>query len=108
MTISTTLFHTLEELRIYVNKMLCERDHLVMDAFPLTQRMLVQKDKPCGMYFCLHGPRSVKFSAIWDALRNVVLFYGASGERFHMTKLMNGSQLAMVWNQSSERPSQRA
>jgi hypothetical protein len=93
MTIRTTLFRTLEELRGYVNQVLCEQDQLEPDAFPLTQRLLLQKDRPCGMYYCLHGPRQVRFSAVWDAVRNIVLFYGASGERFQMTKLLEAPEL---------------
>jgi hypothetical protein len=104
MTISTTLFRTLEDLRQYVYRMLCEPDRLELHAFPLTQRMLVKNQKPCGMYYCLHGPRAVKFSAVWDAIRNVVIFYNAAGERFHLTKLMEGPVLAPVY---SERAAKR-
>lgn len=85
---------SLDELRNYVNQTLCQRDHLEMGAFHLTEKLLLRRDEPCGMYFCLHGPRSVKFSAIWDALRNVVLFYGSSGERFLTAHLAQGPQLA--------------
>jgi len=53
----------------------------------MTERLLLRAGRPCGMYFCLHGPRSVKFSAIWDAGNNAVLFYGATGERFYRTSL---------------------
>ena len=49
--------------------------------------------KPCGMFFCLHGPRSVKLTAIWETQRNTVLFYGSSGERFHKIQLMQAPQL---------------
>ena len=94
MTITTTLFRTLDELRLYIYRMLCEPDRLELHAFPLTQRVLVRNDRPCGMYYCLHGPRAVKFSAIWDAVRNVVIFYNATGERFHLTRLMEGPALA--------------
>jgi len=88
MTISTTLFRTLADLRQYVWRILCEPDQLELHAFPLVERMLVRNSEPCGMYFCLHGPRAVRFSAIWDAVRNVVIFYNAAGERFHLTRLM--------------------
>ena len=54
----------LSDLRDYVNQILCEHNQLETDAFPLTERILVRAGKPCGMYFCLHGPRAVKFSAI--------------------------------------------
>jgi len=97
MTMSTTLFRTLDELRLYVYRILCEPDRLEPQAFPLTQRMLLKNQQPCGMYYCLHGPRAVKFSAIWDAVRNVVIFYNAAGERFHLTKLMEGPALAPAY-----------
>ncbi|MHA1564418.1 MAG: hypothetical protein ACTSX7_03805 [Alphaproteobacteria bacterium] len=53
----------------------------------MTERILVRGGKPCGIYFCLHGPRSTKFSAIWETDRNRILFYGSSGERFLKTQL---------------------
>jgi hypothetical protein len=90
----TASFHSLEELRDYVNQTLCSREHLEPNAFPLSERLLVQRDKPCGMYFCLHGPRAVKFTAVWDAVRNLVMFYGATGERFQTTRLMHAPPLA--------------
>jgi hypothetical protein len=93
MTIRTTLFHTLEELRRYVIQVLCEQDELEPDAFPFTERLLLKNNRPCGMYYCLYGPRQVRFSAVWDAVRNIVLFYGASGERFAMTKLIEAPVL---------------
>jgi hypothetical protein len=50
-------------------------------AFELTEKVLRRQAGLCGMYFCLHGPRSVKFIAIWETDRNTVLFYGSGGER---------------------------
>jgi hypothetical protein len=40
------------------------------------------------MFFCLHGPRSVRITAIWEAARNVVLFYSSTGERFATQQLV--------------------
>ena len=74
---------TLNDLRAYVNKVLCDQEQLVIGAFQMTERLLVRRGKPCGMYFCVHGPRSVKISAVWDSVSNAVLFYGSTGERFH-------------------------
>lgn len=87
---------TLDELRAYVNETLCGFDHLELDAFPLTERILVRGDKPCGIYFCLHGPRSVKFSAIWETDRNTILFYGSNGERHQKTQLVQAPNLELV------------
>jgi len=85
-----TRFHqidNLDELREYVNETLCDYYQLQIDAFHLTQRVLRRGGRPCGIYFCLHGPRAVKFTAIWESDRNQVLFYGATGERFQRTQL---------------------
>jgi hypothetical protein len=83
----------LNDLREYVNEILCEHNELEIDAFPLTQRILVRAGKPCGIYFCLHGPRAVRFSAIWETHRNTVLFYGSTGERFHKIQLVQAPNL---------------
>lgn len=73
----------LDDLRSYINRVLCDQEQLVLGAFRMTERLLTRGGRPCGMYFCVHGPRSVKISAVWDALTGAVLFYGSSGERFH-------------------------
>lgn len=87
------LAETLEDLRDYVTDTLCQIDQLEYGAFPLTERLLLRGGAPCGLYFCLHGPRAVTFVAIWDAALNLVLFYGANGERFQRTKLLAGPPL---------------
>ena len=87
-----TRFHqidSLDELREYVNETLCDHNELKLDAFQMTERVLRRGDRPCGIYFCLHGPRAVKFTAIWETDRNQVLFYDARGERFQKTQLLN-------------------
>lgn len=89
----------LHDLRDYVNQTLCESFELQTDAFQMTQRVLRRGGKPCGMYFCLHGPRAVKFIAIWETDRNCILFYGPGGERFMKTQLLEAPELA-----SSEPP----
>ena len=76
-----------EGLRFYVQQMLCELNELEVGAFPMTERILVRRGAPCGMYFCLHGPRSVKLTAIWETDRNTLLFYNSTGERVCKTQL---------------------
>lgn len=78
---------SLDELREYVNETLCDHHQLQVDAFRMTERVLRRGGRPCGIYFCLHGPRAVKFTAIWETDRNQVLFYDATGERFLKTQL---------------------
>ena len=75
------------ELRTYVNETLCHCHHLETDAFPLTERPLLRRGRPCGILFCLHGPRQVTYTAIWESVTNSVLFYGASGQRLHKARL---------------------
>jgi hypothetical protein len=93
LTICPVTIESLHELREYVNEVLCQHHQLERDAFPLTERILVRSDRPCGIYFCLHGPRQVKFSAIWETEHNTVLFYGSTGERFHKTQLVQAPRL---------------
>ena len=83
----------LYDLRQYVHNALCEQNELVSGAFSMTERILVRGKKPCGMYFCLHGPRSVKLTAIWETDRNRILFYGSNGQRLHKTQLTAASRL---------------
>ncbi len=83
---STTILN-LADLRDFVRQALCQYDQLLPGAFPMTERLLVRAGKPCGLYFCLHGPRAVKMTAIWETERNTILFYGPDGERYHTTHL---------------------
>ena len=78
----------LDALRDYVNKTLCNREQLEIDAFEMTERILVRGSRPCGIYFFLHGPSAVRFSAIWETDHNTILFYDANGIRYHQTQLI--------------------
>lgn len=96
MVTSSPVIQTLDELRDYINKTLCQHNQLEVGAFQLTERILIRADRPCGLYFCLHGPRAVKFSAIWETQHNTVLFYGSTGERFHKVQLVEAPRLEMA------------
>ena len=93
---SSPVIQTLHELRDYVNNILCQHHQLEVGAFPLTERILIRADRPCGIYFCLHGPRAVRFSAIWETQRNTILFYGSTGQRFHKIQLVEAPRLDLV------------
>ena len=84
---------TVQELKTQIHQVLCQYEKLEVGVFPMTETVLKRRRKPCGMYFCLHGPRSVKFTAIWEADSNTVLFYGASGERFLKVQLAGKPEL---------------
>lgn len=81
---------SLDDLSDYVNETLCYHEQLETGCFQLTQRTLYRGDRPCGIFFCLHGPRQVKLTAIWASDRNVIFFYGATGERYHTVSLSEG------------------
>ncbi len=83
----------LQTLRDYVNETLCQRFELQTDAFRLTQRVLLRSGQPCGMFYCLHGPRAVKFTAIWETDSNRVLFYSPTGEGVQKTQLLSAPNL---------------
>jgi hypothetical protein len=91
----TTCNHlqSLDNLREYVNETICNHEQLEIGAFQMTERILVRGEQPCGIYFCVHGPRQVKITAIWETDHNTILFYGASGERFFRTKLTEAPKL---------------
>lgn len=84
---------SVHDLREYVNTTICSHNQLQEGVFSLTERMLLRGGKRCGIYFCLHGPRATKFTAIWDMDRNQVLFYGSRGEKFLKAQLIDSPQL---------------
>lgn len=64
-----------------IERRLCEIGNLVSGQFPMTSRPLIRAGKPVGNYFCVHGPRSVKLTAIHDIRDNQIIFYGSDGVR---------------------------
>lgn len=74
---------TLEALRGFVQKTICDRNQLPLSMCQVHEKILLRYGKPCGLYFTVGGPRTVQFSAIWDADRHTILFYGCNGDRFH-------------------------
>jgi hypothetical protein len=87
---------SLSDLRNYVHQILCVQNELEPNAFPMTERILMRSGSVCGLYFCLHGPRSVKLSAIWETQCNRVLFYGSTGERICKVQLVEAPRLDPV------------
>ena len=85
--------HDLNDLRDYVQQTLCDHNELEIGAFQMTERILIRSGAPCGLLFCLHGPRNVRLLAIWETDRNTILFYGSSGERQHRSQLISAPQL---------------
>lgn len=77
----------LESVRKQVRARLAELGHLEEHAFPMTERVVVRSGQPCGIYFCMHGPRSVKLTAVADLQKKQLLFYGSDGQRAEQTDL---------------------
>jgi hypothetical protein len=86
--------NNLNELRNYVHQTLCDQHDLEPGSFRVTERILVRGKQPCGIFFCLHGPRSVTLTAIWETDRNTILFYNSSGERAGKAQLVQAPSLA--------------
>lgn len=84
----------LNDLRQFVHLALCEQNDFEPGAFQFSERVLLRSGRPCGLFFCLHGPRSVRLTAIWETDRNTVIFYGSTGERRAKAKL-NG-ELSLI------------
>jgi hypothetical protein len=85
---------TLDDLRDYILETVCEQHHFESASLLLTERLLVRAGRPCGIYFCLSGPRSVRFTAIWETQHNTILFYGATGQRLRKIELRAASALS--------------
>jgi hypothetical protein len=82
--------HTLDDLRQFIHKTLCEKENLLADQFTMTEVRLTRQNEPCGLQFSLRGPRNVRLGAIWAADRNVVYLYDARGERYSKLRLTKG------------------
>ena len=76
-----------ETLCSTVEKRLCDLGHLVDNQFPMTQREVMRAGKTVGVYFCVHGPRSIKLTAICDFTKSTIIFYGSDGIRRESMKL---------------------
>ena len=90
---SSKSVQSVEELRRYVAEALGSLGTLKADQFELSQQMLYRAGRPCGLHFCLHGPRQLRLNAIWETDQNTVLFYGSCGRRLHRTKLVKAPPL---------------
>ena len=85
--------HNLEDLRRYITETLSRFELLRPESSHLSLRLLTRSGKPCGVYFCLHGPRAVRLTAIWETDANTILFYDSRGKRVGKTRLITASKL---------------
>lgn len=85
--------NNLVQLRQFVSRTLCHLNDFEEGIFQITERILVRYGKQCGILFCLHGPRSVRLTAIWETVTNSVIFYGSTGEKICRTALESQPEL---------------
>ena len=78
---------TFEALKAYVLKILCARDRLDPEQTVLGEFLILQSGKPCGVFFQVHGPRSLRTHAVWSSKENRILFYDSTGVRFAEARL---------------------
>jgi len=81
----------IEKLRKLVSKVLCKQNDFEEGIFQITERLLKRGQDSCGIFFCLHGPRSVKLTAVWECEKNSIRFYGSNGEKFKTITLESGN-----------------
>jgi hypothetical protein len=94
MQLTRAEFHDFSQLRQFVSCTLCQQNDIELGVFQVTERVLTRRGRPCGIFFCLHGPRSVKLTAIWETERNTIRFYGSTGHKFQTTKLETSPTIA--------------
>lgn len=88
---------SVDDLRTFISEMLCARENLVQEQFPITESLLRRGAEPCGLQFQLFGPRSIRLGAIWTADHNQIYFYAANGERYLKLTLKH----RLSWQQPS-------
>jgi hypothetical protein len=73
--------YELNALRDFVQHELCSRNQLIPNAFPMSERVVSKSGGACGIFFCVHGPRSVRLTAVYDVCRQEIHFYDSNGRR---------------------------
>ncbi len=68
-------------IREIVEEEICNQNQLLPKAFPLTEKLLRKQGNACGVFYCLHGPRSIRLTAVLDIESARVLFYDSTGQR---------------------------
>lgn len=95
MSLGECQLNNLDELRRFVYDTLCNFESLEPGAFHMSEQVLFRGPQACGMHFCLHGPRAVMFTAIWETRRHTILFYDSTGRRFQKTQLVATPKLEL-------------
>lgn len=70
------------ELRQHVRRTLCEIEQLEPETHAITESVLQRGGAPCGVLFCVFGPRQVRLTAVWEFDQDVIRYYDSAGARF--------------------------
>ena len=73
---------TLEELRTFALATLCEKADLEPDL-PVLETRLYRRGEPCAVEFLVMPTRASRWSALFEAEHQRILFYGPDLVRFH-------------------------
>jgi hypothetical protein len=84
---------TLDELKSYVLQFLCAKDQLDSEQTVLSESLILQSGRPCGIFFHVQGPRSLKTYAVWPMKEERILFYDSTGARFAEARLTASPEL---------------
>lgn len=78
---------SLDDLRDFVRRTLCERDHLDPAQTPLYEASVTRRGRACGLFFQIEGPRLLKTYALWAGEEHRLLFFDSTGARFAEVRL---------------------
>ena len=89
-SVSKESIYSFDDLKSFVYRTICHDYNLLVDAHSTTESILKRgNSEPCCILFCITGPRSVQFSAVWENEQNCVFFYNHDGRRYREIRLLN-------------------
>jgi hypothetical protein len=72
---------------------LCHLGTFEPGVFRMSERLIRTLGDTTAIYYCLHGPRRVKLTAICDLRGGYARFYGCDGQWIEQAPLPPGAQL---------------
>src|SRR5262245_10403697 len=90
MDAAIAILPTLDDVRRHVHMVLCGHDNLDPAQTTLNESTIKRRNRPCGLFFQVQGPRLLRNFAVWAGDEDRILFYDSSGLRFAETRLSEG------------------
>ena len=81
---------SLADLKSFIYGVICKDHDLLEEGACTTETVVRRGSEPCGIMFCLVGPRATRFSAIWEWEGRRALFYRPNGTRYREMTLAVG------------------